>query len=76
MKIIFIVAIYLLVVATIIVIWGALTQWKFICKKRDDYEKLKALKLLQQGVEDSPAYYELGNQLGSYFICFLFLIAF
>ena len=70
MKIIFIIAICLFLVALIIVIWGVLTHWKFVCNKRDDYEKNKpkALVLLQQGVEDSPEYSSLGNKLGEHFI--------
>ena len=69
MKIILIIAICLLVIATIIVVWGILTQWTFVCNKRDNYEKNKpkALVLLQKGVEDSPEYSSLGNKLGKYF---------
>ena len=69
MKIILIVAICLVAVATIIVIWGALTHWTFICNKRDNYEKNKpkALVLLQKGVKESPEYSSLGNKLGAYF---------
>ena len=40
MKIILIIAICLLVIiATLIVIWGVVTKWKFKCKKKDNYEK-------------------------------------
>ena len=44
MKIIFIIAICLLVVATIIVVWGVLTHWKFVCKKKDNYSEQKFFK--------------------------------
>jgi len=39
MKIILIIAICLLVVASIIIIWGVLTHWTFKCKSKDDYDK-------------------------------------
>ena len=38
MKIILIIAICLLVVATIIIVWGVVTKWKFVCNKLDNYE--------------------------------------
>ena len=41
MKIIFIIAICLLVVACIIVILGALTHWTFNCNKKDNYSEQK-----------------------------------
>jgi hypothetical protein len=44
MKIIFIIAICLLVVTTIIIVWGAFTHWTFKCKKKDNYEKSKFKK--------------------------------
>ena len=43
MKIIFIISICLFLVALIIVIWGALTRWKFVCNKRDNYSEQKSL---------------------------------
>ena len=46
------------------IVWGTLTHWKF---KRDNYEKLKVLKLLQQGIEDRSEYQNVGNQLSDYF---------
>tara|TARA_B100000427_G_C15335289_1_gene518699 strand:+ start:6 stop:740 length:735 start_codon:yes stop_codon:yes gene_type:complete len=45
MKIIFIIAICLLLVALIIVIWGVLTRWKFVCNKRDNYKKLSTIPI-------------------------------
>ena len=64
MKIIIIIAICLLIIVTIMIVWGTLTHWKF---KRDNYEKQKVLKLLQQGIEDSSEYQNVGNQLSDYF---------
>ena len=44
MKIIFIISICILLVATIIVVWGVLTHWKFVCNKQDNYSEQKFKK--------------------------------
>ena len=54
----------------IIVIWGAISNWKFITNSIENYDENKpiALKLLQEGVDNSKHYSRLGNKLAPYFM--------
>ena len=45
MNIILIIAICLLVIITIILIWGGVTQWKFIPKKKEYYNNDKKIQV-------------------------------
>ena len=58
MKIIFIIAICLLVIiATLIVIWGVVTKWKFKCKKKDSFKTNKqAIVVLTRGYTEKNQY--------------------
>jgi len=72
MKVYLILLLVILVITLVIVIWGALTNWKFIkdtnMEKYNGKEGSIILKLLQQGIEDNKEYKSLGNKLGAYFI--------
>ena len=55
-----------------IVIWGGVTQWKFVKgRNREEFSDVvisRVLKLIHEGVEESDDYTSTGNKLSGYFI--------